>query len=373
MTAEPMSWWRTVLVGDRGEIRARPNAGSETYIVLPNQTRPRFVVDSSSSIGIADIVKRACAQRGLPRSIASAIVATRAVRLAPSRWSVSADPGAESLREHLSAIVGADLTLSIAVGPARVNRKPVVRCYDDDRLTAVAKLGPDSRTSGMVDNEAHWLALLEEEPIDGLITPTLRHHGRYGAAALIVMSALPVEADGGVAFDRMPDELLDRFTARYRADIPLAASSWFMGLPDRCAGLDDEIVPSALEVFGRPGITGLDFEAWHGDWSPWNLGRTDAGEWCLWDWERAAIDVPRGFDQVHRQVHYGAGLDAGRTALASRGLSEEAIDVTVGLYLLEFAARMIEGGAWENNDENPLRRELAAVVARVEASVGGER
>jgi len=251
-----------------------------------------------------------------------------------------------------------------------VNRKPVVRCYVDDRLVAVAKLGPDDHTGPLVDNEAHWLAVLEADPIDGLRTPTLLHHGRYGASALVVMSALPLESDAGVAFDQMPDELLARFTARYRSDGALASSPWFAGLHRRCAGVTDDVVRSAWNFFAEADDSEFAFEAWHGDWSPWNLGRTRAGEWCLWDWERTAIGVPRGFDQVHRHVHYGTGLDAARTALTAVGVSEDRVEPTIGLYLLELAARLIEGHAWKADDDNPMRRELSDSLRRIAAPAG---
>ncbi|MDQ4037768.1 MAG: hypothetical protein M3313_05335, partial [Actinomycetota bacterium] len=42
----------------------------------------------------------------------------------------------------------------------------------------------------------------------------------------------------------------------------------------------------------------LDFAAWHGDWSPWNMawrGRRVQ----LWDWERFESGVPVGMDRTH--------------------------------------------------------------------------
>ena len=44
--------------------------------------------------------------------------------------------------------------------------------------------------------------------------------------------------------------------------------------------------------------TELGFGRWHGDWSPWNMGRA-GGRMQVWDWEQSAVGVPLGFDAVH--------------------------------------------------------------------------
>ena len=38
--------------------------------------------------------------------------------------------------------------------------------------------------------------------------------------------------------------------------------------------------------------------AWHGDWSPWNLGWVHQRLWA-WDWEYCRTDVPIGLDVPH--------------------------------------------------------------------------
>ncbi len=369
MTKDVTSWWRRVLVGDHGELVARRAAAGEEYVVLPTRTNPRGVVDARSPVAAEELVRQSFEKRAWPQLGAPALA--RAARLVGPRWSASADPGHDTLREHLSTVLGSDVRLGIAVGPPRVNRKPVVRCYEGDDLVAVAKLGPETHTAALVDNEAAWLTRLGTEPIDSVVTPTLLHHGEFGPSALLVMAPLPVAGNEGVAFDLMPNHLLARFTERHRAPAGtrLESSRWFQGLPDRVAGDDDSILVAARQHY-RDEDPAIELEAWHGDWSPWNLGRTADGSWCLWDWERAAVDVPRGFDCVHRHVQYGDGVEAARRELRSMGLDDDQIESTVGLYRLELATRLIEGGQWSHDATNQLRRDLAAAIG---VTAGGGR
>ena len=369
-SVDSKSWWRSVLVGDGGRLVDRAEPGADAYIVLPRRSRPRAVIDRDAPAGLANFLERAATQRRLPASIGSIMAASRVVPLVAPTWAVVADEGVATLRLHLSEVVGDDVRLAIVVGPPRMNRKPVVRCYRDDDLAAVAKLGPDPHTAAMVENEASWLERLAGEPVEGLRTPELLHRGRFGDSALLVMSVLPLVSDAGIAFDRMPTELLDRFTTRYRTDATVEESPWFVDLPSRAASGGDEVLSAARAAFGRDDVA-LDLEAWHGDWSPWNLGQTATGEWCLWDWERAGTDVPRGFDAVHRQFHYGAGLAGARAELRAMGLADAPLERTLGLYLLELATRMVEAGAWSTGIDNEVRNELGAALERTGVRIEG--
>ena len=370
MTADTTGWWRRVLVGDQGELVAKRAAAAEEYVVLPYRRRPRSVVDARSTPAIEELLRRSIGQRGWP-DLGVPMLARAAAWVSP-RWTISPDPGHETLREHLTRILETEVRLSIAVGPPRVNRKPVVRCYSGSELVAVAKLGPDPHTAVLVDNEADWLTRLEADPIEDVLTPKLLHHGEYGPSAVLVMAPLPVAKDGGVPFDRMPGELLAGFTARHRrrSGTGLESSTWFRRLPDRVGTGDDAVLAEARVHFMATDPP-IELEAWHGDWSPWNLGQTADGAWCLWDWERAAVDVPRGFDCVHRHRHYGSGVDAARAELQSIGLTGEQIEATIGLYLVELATRMIEGGQWSSGPDNNVRRELATAIDAPTSAGGG--
>ena len=373
------AWWRRVLVADAGELApGRGARGTESYLLLPTPSDPRVVADVASGPAVAEALRRFAAARSLPAVVGSAVAALSPVvsKVAPS-WTVEMDGDAASLRTHLSEALGRDVLLSIAVGPPRPNRKPVVRCWSGNQLIAVAKLGPDPHTEAMVRNEAEWLQRLTADPIDGVRTPDVLHHGRYGDSELLVMSVLPLVSDAGVPFAEVPGDRLAEFVDRHRADISgLAGSPWWTDLATRLADVADPVVRAALERSADdPAAADIATSAWHGDWSPWNVGRSTTGEWCIWDWERTTLGVPVGFDQLHLHHQYGDGLDAAGPALARAGVDGGHVPLVRRLYLLELTARHAESSSLDGDRHRIVLQLLEAdaegrgdTVARVEGA-----
>lgn len=347
------NWWRRVLVADAGRLdTARRAHGAERYVLLPTPGDPRVVADADSTPAVAEALRRFAAARSLPGIVGSTVgrLAPIAAKAAPG-WALTMEPGRLSLREHLSEALGREVRLSIAVGPPRPNRKPVIRCWVGDELIAVAKLGPDPHTEAMVRNEAAWLQRLADEPIDGVRTPEPLHHGRYGDSELLVMSVLPLVSDAGVPFDQVPADRLAIFVDRHHsADRGLGASSWWAELQSRLASLGDHVVSDAIERARTDSAAGeLETSAWHGDWSPWNVGRSTDGRWCIWDWERTTLGVPIGFDQLHLHHQYGSGLDAADSVVERLGIDRSHLPLLRRLYLLELAARHAESGSLQSD------------------------
>jgi hypothetical protein len=56
-------------------------------------------------------------------------------------------------------------------------------------------------------------------------------------------------------------------------------------------------------------LTGWPHGAWHGDWTPWNMGVL-GGRLCVWDWERFAAPVPLGMDLLHHHFQTDVMLHA---------------------------------------------------------------
>ena len=177
MTTLNESWWAKVLGGPESDLHAA--SSTERYVVLPRASDPRVAVDQSDPQALRDAVQRFVGNR-IGSAVSSPIAGGASAILARRRptWGVSS-PG-HTLREHLSDVLGREVRLSIAVGPNRPNRKPVIRCYADSQLVAVAKMGPDPHTAKMVHNEGVWLKKLGGKPFEGIVTPQFLHSGLFG-------------------------------------------------------------------------------------------------------------------------------------------------------------------------------------------------
>jgi hypothetical protein len=127
---------------------------------------------------------------------------------------------------------------------------------------------------------------------------------------------------------------------------------------------DVDVIPDVSEAIGgligaleRRGETTLRTGAWHGDWSPWNLGLVGDRLWA-WDWEFCRRDVPVGLDLLHLwfQVTFIGGLsrlsaaiDRARSAAAgglrALGWGDDALAVVGAIHLVEVALRYAEAEA----------------------------
>lgn len=74
---------------------------------------------------------------------------------------------------------------------------------------------------------------------------------------------------------------------------------------------------AAARIVEQDGGTDVLHGAGHGDFSPWNVCAHD-GHLTVWDWERFALDVPVGWDEIHFTLNaYPGGAAA---ALTTNGL-----------------------------------------------------
>jgi len=355
------SWWTSVLAGPGGDLFA--DGSGEQYLALPKSSDPRVVVDKSEPAAVRDAIDRMVSSRtgfGPAKALAGGASSVLA-RRKPS-WSVGAGASKQTLREHLSEVLNTDVRISISVGPPRPNRKPVVRCYSSSGMIAVAKLGPEAHTAKMVQNEGRWLDVMTAKPLDGVITPPLLHLGEYGMSTLLVMGVLDLKSDLGLDFADVPFEHAEEITERYAEHVPLSESTWWHGLASR---MDDAKLDS---VKAQLSLTTTDSHfdqvktgAWHGDWSPWNMGLARNGKLCIWDWERAALSVPVGFDLLHLHYQYGDGLAAADSDLARMGIPVELNTILRRLYLFELCARHCEAGALDTDRHAEVIAELAEV------------
>ena len=345
-------------------------AGRVEMIVLPNRATPRLLVPAGSPRAAAGAMLRFSAAL-TPGDTAKRVAVAASLRLGarrlyPDRITVADDR--ESLGAHLaSTVFGHDVELSLGLGTARANRKPVLQAFDPrGRSVAFVKLGINDRSKADVGGEAAALRRLAEVgSLDGMEVPTLLHDGHWGETRVVVMSALNTSMWQRPSKDPHPPTramqvLHDAF---HEGRIPLVESPvWQRLLLAATAVTDPEAqsrLTSALERLadlagGRP----LPIGAWHGDWTPWNMARRRRRV-QLWDWERFETGVPHGLDVCHYGVNTitrrdGIKPSSVRTGLSSVGFTHASIDderaVVAGTYLATIASRYLLSSQLEHGE-----------------------
>lgn len=359
-------WWTKVLTGPKGNLT--DPASDEHYIVLPSLKEPRIVVDKDEPRAVQDVTDRLIRNRskiGPAQGVVSKVLPAALGMRKRSMWRVSSGTLDHTLRGYLCDVLDTDLRISISVGPPRPNRKPVVRCYNADGLFAVAKLGPEVHTSQMVRNEARWLDIMASQPIDGIVTPPLLHSGNYGNSAILVMGALDLVSDLGVQFDEVPVDTASELCTRFAQGTQVRESEWWHGLPARMNDKSLHSVHAMMDQLAKyEHFDSVRTSAWHGDWSPWNMGWSPSGELCIWDWERTTTGVPTGMDILHLHYQYGEGLSAPDLDLDlnAMGVPIEHVNIIKRLYLYELCARHCEADALHTDRHKKVMDELAALT-----------
>ncbi|HLU29515.1 MAG TPA: hypothetical protein VKZ65_13830 [Glycomyces sp.] len=364
--------------GPRPDRLAPPGNGGEhrPYIVVPNRRRPRVLIPASN---------RKVAAGALARYSRPAARAARAKRdaavwalrlgldrlLLPHRIHVST---AESIDDHLSTVLGHEVHLSIHIGPARANRKPVLQVLDREaRTVAFAKIGVNELTRELVEAEtAATRRLGELGRLRELRVPSLLYSGTWRGHNVMITSALPAwiepVADGDARRLAAMRELAEvggttrsplgesEYAARLRSRLKTIAerhrSTGETGDTDA-----DTLVAAGATLLDRFAHVQLTFGAWHGDWSPWNTCEA-ADVIYLWDLERFETGVPYGFDRVHYRLqddivtHRVDPTTAvlllaanSSTVLSPMGIPPSEAEPTTLLYLVDLATRYMSDQA----------------------------
>ncbi|HLL66169.1 MAG TPA: hypothetical protein VK453_10540 [Micromonosporaceae bacterium] len=338
------------------------------YLIIPHARRPRLLVPAHDRRLAAAAVRRyAEPQTRLARWQRTAVVAALRTGIARillrDRLRVPAPAGAaDSIDAYLSQVLGIDLHLSVHLGPARANRKPVLQLLNPEgRTVAFAKLGTSDLTRRLVRAETSALAVLDRLDLRHLTVPRVRHAGRWNSHEVLVQSALPVWRPRAAKNDERL-ALAMREVARccgVRRG-PLRDSGYWKRLSDRLATLaaypeGPALQRAAERILAVAGSVDLEYGSWHGDWSPWNMAMV-ADTILVWDWERFTTGVPTGFDALHHRLQcniaaatggdagaaVGAMLDDAAALLQPFGaLNRREADVVALLYLIDLAARYL--------------------------------
>jgi hypothetical protein len=312
------------------------------------------------------------------------------------RVRVTAPPEAESIESYLKSVLSPDIRVSIRLGPARANRKPVLQLHTTSGEAAgFAKVGFNALTRDLVRAEAASLAWLESAGLDGISVPRVIHHGQWHGMDVLVLSGLPVwQRRRGLSAAQLSAAMDAVARVGGLQEGALASDAYLRQLRRRLEAADPGSERSALlEALDTIAATGLcaslTFGAWHGDWSPWNMASTTSGL-LVWDWERFASGVPVGFDALHYWLQSEVGpqhrdplaaatdcLEHAAALLAPFGIDPGRARLTAALYLADMSTRYLvdrqaAAGAPLGAPGTWLIPALVGEVARLRAEQNGK-
>jgi hypothetical protein len=333
------------------------------YLVVPDAKRPRLLVPTVSKKVAAAAVRRYAEPQGraarLKRDAVVAAIRTGASGVLMRDRITVTGPADASIDGHLRAALGRDLAVSIHIGPARANRKPVLQLIAPDGETfGFGKLGTGPLTQRLVRAETAALRTVGDAGLTALSVPSVLHAGEWRGLQVLVQSALPVWLPRApLTAARLTAAMLDVAGCLGWTTGTLGGGAYWAELRGRLSGVADRAegvaLASAADLLARrAGTTMLRYGAWHGDWAPWNMANLADGL-LVWDWERFTGGVPAGFDAIHHELQKriqstGDATDAveATVARADELLAPFAVDpqarqLTALLYLVDLAARYL--------------------------------
>ncbi len=342
--------------------KARSGADEE-LLVLPDARRPKVIVPIGRRASAAAI--RRYGQPGSMRTrlATRALAAALGGGLGPvlgGRLAISRPGGTATIESVLAAMVGQPVELSLHLGAARANRKPVLQLLSKAGDTVgFAKIGINDLTKKLVTGEQAALAKLAEARLTRMIVPRVLAGASWQDLEIMVLSPLPAwERRRPLTTAGLDQALVELARSAGTSTAPLAGSSYWQQLTGRLdqAGDGPDAGPLAAlipRLGSLAGTSKLTFGCWHGDLTPWNLASTRAGL-LVWDWERFTTSVPLGFDALHywlnqRVVRPGqdpAAAAAECVAEAPRlldafGVGAEQAKLTALAYLADLSVRYL--------------------------------
>lgn len=347
-------FWPEAEVSVESGRRAPTGADTVSLGIAPRLSAPRLLVPTGSRRASARSLRRfsasASGRDAVTRLGAAGLSGVLGARALPDRIVVRRAGGA-SLVGHLGELFGQPVQVSIGVGNARVNRKPVLQVFDArGGVLGWAKIGDAEQSRADVAAEARGLRQVSARTWRHLEVPRVLHESSWRGLSVLVISALaagPTQAlrDPWARPEAAMEELSTAFEEPAR---DLGSLLWWeeqravLGrladpeLRARALSCHEALEESAARREWRVG-------AWHGDWTPWNMAVT-RGTVRVWDWERFETGVPFGLDGVHHTLNthtreHGASAASLHAALARPELAGD--PVLADLYLLAITVRYL--------------------------------
>lgn len=352
----------------RGEANeSSPEAADSVvseYLLIPGARRPPLLVPAEPRLAAAAVrhyrAPRAWFARTASNALSIGLARGFGRSLVRGRIRVTQPREADTVEGYLRAAFSQEVRVSMYLGPARANRKPVLQLLSPaGKPLGYAKIGINPLTRDLVRTEQATLLRLAGAKLAGIRVPRVLHFDQWHGYDVLVLDVLPVWLrDTPCPPQRLAAAMVEVSRMDGLRTAPLADSTYLTRLRARLTDADDDPQRAALlqaldALVARAGSETLTFGAWHGDWSPWNMSNTRQGL-LLWDWERFSSDVPVGFDALHRwvQTEVGPGRreplavatqcpDRAPDLIAPFGIDGRQARLTASLYLAELATRYL--------------------------------
>jgi hypothetical protein len=360
--------WPPPALATRCGRRGPGGPGCTELLVFPDEKRAALLVPRRPRRAAAAALRnyKASASAGdrLRLRVTAVAARTGLAEVLPDRIRIERGPAGPDadIAGHLRAALGRDILVSLYVGAARANRKPVLQALTPDgEVCGFVKVGVNPLTRRLVRAEAEALAFLAAAPLSRLEPPHLLYHGRWRGNEVLVQRAL---RPGRPARDltELSGAMTELAGIRGLSRHPLPGSPYLHGLRARLGALAGSgparAIEQAVDELGAAAGT-LVFGSWHGDWAPWNMTMS-AGRALVWDWERFETGVPVGFDAVHFWLQGAiirggiAPVTAAERAVAGApeilapfGLAPGPASRVAALYLAEIGTRYLQDGQAE--------------------------
>lgn len=366
---------------DSSDVRVRPrgatppDASSQLLLAVPSMQAPRLLIPSHRRAAAAAVRRFSCSVT--PREVLQRLGMAAALRLVgPARLlgglevldsgigNSSVGSGGGDITDHLAEVLGQPVVVSLGIGTRRANRKAVLQVFDaTGRPIAHAKVGDTPIAAGHVRGEAENLRLLEGTRWDRVRIPRLLHHGTWSGSEVLVLSSLPASPWQFGPRRRIPmgavEEVARSASGTTAALVELPSwSRWSDSVSAlRDVETRDRLRAAMDRVADLVGDEPVRCGAWHGDFTPWNMGWSGA-TLSLWDWERYETGVPVGLDVVHHAVNVRVA-EIGFTDVAVRAGLDDARGLLDGdptaptllpAYLVAIAVRYLAAAELEGGE-----------------------
>lgn len=357
---------------------------------LPDADHPRLLLPAGLPRAAAAALRRYSHDLGVKQRVSRGLTAAAVRTGLPERTlrdRLRITGGGPSIEDRLAELLSRPVVVSVGLGSARANRKPILHVLSPHgEPVAFVKVGDTGTARGLLGGEAAALTYLTGHLAGSgarLHVPELLHHGTWHGLDLLVLEPLPTSALGWRPRGQAPvAEMRALFEVGGVERAALRDSGFWDAMTASPADVLDErqhaMFGEVVETIGKAhGDLPLDFGAWHGDWTPWNMA-WHRGVLRLWDWERFARGVPNGFDLLHYRLQeamrtasgppYAAWPDGAAAALEPLGPAGAAADATVRLYLLELCRRYLL--AAQEPIGGPLRADAERLLTLLHTDLG---
>lgn len=369
--------------------RSRHAGVRRSYLILPGLEHPRLLVPRGTRRAAGGSIRgygeqSSAARRAAVRLAAVALGTGAGDLLLRDRLEIGGN--GDTIEDHLSRELGRPVLVSLHLGPARANRKPVLQLLDGAGGTVgFAKVATTVLTGRLVAAETAALRTLARAGLGHVTAPRVLSGGSWRGLEILVQSPLPVRQPRRPSAVRLAAATAEVAAAGGLGTEPLDGP-YLAGLRARVAtlppGAARDGLAAALESLAGSAVE-LRTGSWHGDWTPWNTAVVEDTV-LAWDWERFGSGVPVGFDALHYDLQPRLTGDAGADGpaladlvhpapglLAPVGVPAPAAAAVTVLYLVEILVRFIGDGQtrwgdWRSLTEGVLAaaRAAAPVAAR---------